>query len=57
MSDTTDLFIRDNEQDVMVEMTKLSEGWSLAGERTEVGYVLLFFAVLRRFQHLFGQTF
>ncbi|XP_060592765.1 UNC5C-like protein [Ruditapes philippinarum] len=36
ISDTTDLIIRDNEQDVVVEMAKLSDGWNLDGDRTEV---------------------
>ncbi|XP_053393948.1 UNC5C-like protein [Mercenaria mercenaria] len=36
MSDTTDLIVHDNEQDVVVEMAKLSDEWNLAGSRTEV---------------------
>ena len=42
VSETSDLIIHDTEQDIAVELDKISPRWSLQGERTEVGvyYVL-----------------
>lgn len=36
MADTTEIIVHDNEQDVIVDMVKLSPDWSLSGDRKEV---------------------
>ena len=36
MADTTELVIQDNGQDITVEITRLSDGWDVAGDKVEV---------------------
>ncbi len=37
MLETTELLVKDNEEDVVVEMAKLTDEWRLAGDKHEVG--------------------